>query len=205
MSTVTNIHRHGTPMMGVRFILENSRRILASVNSFTYNFRDRQSFVTSLKELTYMKKVLFTCIGTDRATGDCLGPLVGTNLKRLGYSVLGTMDEPLHAQNLIRELQKVPTIYDHHLVLAIDASLGRLEDIGTITLANYPLKPGSGVHKDLPPVGNISIMGIVNMGGFLELQILQCTRLNTVMKLASDITHLIWQSIPSSRGNSLRG
>jgi len=192
-------------MMGVRFILENSRRILASVNSFTYNFRDRQSFVTSLKELTHMKKVLFTCIGTDRATGDCLGPLVGTNLKRLGYSVLGTMGEPLHAQNLIRELQKVPIIYDHHLVLAIDASLGRLEDIGTITLANYPLQPGSGVHKDLPPVGNISIMGIVNMGGFLELQILQCTRLNTVMKLASDITHLIWQSIPSSRGNSLRG
>ncbi|MDR3543014.1 MAG: spore protease YyaC [Desulfosporosinus sp.] len=175
------------------------------MNSFTYNFRERQSFVSNLKELTYMKKVLFICIGTDRATGDCLGPLVGTNLKRLGYSVLGTIDEPLHALNLIQELQKVSTNHDPDLVLAIDASLGRHEDIGTITLANFPLRSGAGVHKDLPPVGNISIMGIVNMGGFLELQILQCTRLNTVLKLASDITHLIWQAIPASSGNSLRG
>ncbi|MDR3586763.1 MAG: spore protease YyaC [Desulfosporosinus sp.] len=175
------------------------------MNSFTYDFRDRQTFVSILKELTYMKKVHFICIGTDRATGDCLGPLVGTNLKRLGYSVLGTIDEPLHALNLIQELQKVSIIHDQDLVLAIDACLGRLEDIGTITLANFPLRPGAGVHKDLPPVGNISIMGIVNMGGFLELQILQCTRLNTVMKLAADITHLIWQAIPSSRRDSLHG
>lgn len=189
--------------MGVKIIIESSRRILASINAFDFNFTDRQSFVSTLKEITYMKKVLFICIGTDRATGDCLGPLVGTNLKRLGYSVLGTMDEPLHAKNLIQELQKVSTIYNPDLVLAIDASLGRLEDIGTINLANSPLRPGAGVHKDLPPVGNISIIGIVNMGGFLELQILQCTRLNTVMKLASDITHLIWQAIPVSRRDSL--
>lgn len=152
-----------------------------------------------------MKEVLFTCIGTDRVTGDCLGPLVGTNLKRLGYTVLGTLEEPLHAQNLIQELQKVSTLYNPDLVLAIDASLGRLEDIGRITLSKFPLRPGAGVRKDLPPVGDISIMGIVNMGGFLEFQILQCTRLNTVMKLASDITHLIWQAVPASRRDSLLG
>lgn len=149
-----------------------------------------------------MKKVLFTCIGSDRVTGDCLGPLVGTNLKRLGYTVLGTMDEPLHALNIVQELRKVSTIYNPDLVLAVDASLGRFEDIGTITLSNFPLIPGAGVHKDLPPVGDISIMGIVNIGG-LDFQILQCTRLNTVMKLATDITNLIWQAIPASRRESL--
>ena len=189
--------------MGVKIILENSKRTLAAVNSFTYNYKDKQSFVSKLRELTYMKKVLFTCIGTDRATGDCLGPLVGTNLKRLGYAVMGSMDEPLHAQNLVQELQKVSTIYNPDLVVAIDACLGRLEDIGTITLANYPLRPGAGVNKDLPPVGDISIMGFVNVGGFLELQTLQCTRLHTVMKLSSEITHLIWQGIPAHRDSLL--
>ncbi|SPF33363.1 conserved hypothetical protein [Candidatus Desulfosporosinus infrequens] len=188
--------------MGVRIILENPKRVLASVNSFTNNYKDKQSFVSTLRELTHMKKVLFTCIGTDRATGDCLGPLVGTNLKRLGYAVLGTIDQPLHAKNLIQELQKIPTMYNPELILAIDACLGHFDDIGTITLANFPLKPGSGVHKDLPPVGDISIMGIVNMGGYLEFQILQCTRLHTVMKLASDITHLIWQAIPATQRTS---
>lgn len=150
-----------------------------------------------------MKKVLFACIGTDRATGDCLGPLVGTNLKRLGYTVLGTLDEPLHARNLIQNLQKASTNYNPEIILAIDACLGKREEIGKITLSNSPLKPGLGVLKDLPPVGNVSIMGIVNMAGFLELQVLQCTRLHTVMKLASDITHLIWQSVPAPSRDSL--
>lgn len=184
--------------MGVRIIQENSRRVISSVDSFIYNFWDRQSFVSTLKELTLSKKVLFACIGTDRATGDCLGPLVGTNLKRLGYTVVGTLDEPLHAKNLIQELNNVSAIYHPDLVIAIDACLGKLEDIGKITLTNSPLAPGAAVHKDLPTVGDISIMGIVNIGGFFELQVLQGTRLHTVMKLATDITHLIWRAIPAS-------
>ncbi|KJR49066.1 Spore protease GPR related protein [Desulfosporosinus sp. I2] len=189
--------------MGVTIIIDNSRHILASVNSFTYNYWDKLSFVSTLKELTSTKKVLFACIGTDRATGDCLGPLVGTNLKRLGYTVLGTLDEPLHAQNLIQELKKGSALYNPDIVLAIDACLGKIEEIGKITLSNSPLTPGTAVRKDLPTVGDISIMGIVNMGGFFELQVLQCTRLHTVMKLASDITHLIWQAVPDSREDSL--
>ena len=189
--------------MGVRIIIDNSRRILASVNSFTYDYRDKLSFVSTLKELTHMKRILFTCIGTDRATGDCLGPLVGTNLKRLGYEVVGTLDEPLHAQNLIQELKRVSAIFKPDIVLAIDACLGKVEEIGKITLSNSPLTPGAAVHKTLPSVGDISIMGIVNMGGFLEFQVLQCTRLHTVMKLASDITNLIWQAVPDRRRDSL--
>lgn len=146
-----------------------------------------------------MKNVLFTCIGTDRVTGDCLGPLVGTNLKRLGYSVLGTLDKPLHAQNLVQELKKASTQYHPDVIVAVDACLGKLEEIGKITLSNSPLIPGAALNKGLPTVGDISIMGIVNMGGFFELQILQCTRLHTVMKLASDITHLIWRAVPNSQ------
>ena len=182
--------------------IDNSRRILASVNSFTYDYRDKLAFVSTLKELIDMKKVLFACIGTDRATGDCLGPLVGTNLKHLGYTVLGTLDEPLHALNLIQELKKVSSTYNPDIVVAIDACLGKLEEIGNITLSNSPLIPGAALHKELPTVGDISIMGIVNMGGYFELQVLQCTRLHTVMKLASDITHLIWQAVPASRRDS---
>lgn len=188
--------------MEVGIISEGARNILASFNSFSsFNYMDKQSFVSTLKELSNRKKIVFACIGTDRATGDCLGPLVGTNLKRLGYTVFGTLEEPLHAQNLTRELQKIRTIHNPDLILAIDASLGQLKDIGKISLANSPLKPGAGVQKELPPVGDLSILGTVNIGGILDLQILQCTRLHTVMKLASDITLLIWEAIPAMRLN----
>ncbi|AHF05928.1 spore protease YyaC [Desulfitobacterium metallireducens] len=184
--------------MEVKIISKDARNILTSFNTFSsFNYKDKQAFILTLKELSDRKNIVFACIGTDRATGDCLGPLIGTNLQRLGYTVCGTLEEPLHAQNLALELQKVRSIYKPDLILAIDASLGRLEDIGKISLANSPLKPGSGVQKDLPPVGDLSILGTVNVGGFLDLQILQCTRLHTVMKLTTDITHLIWQAIPT--------
>ncbi|AFM39364.1 putative sporulation protein YyaC [Desulfosporosinus acidiphilus SJ4] len=188
--------------MGVMIIQDVSRRIHVSVNSFIYNIRERQSFVSSLQELSCGKRVLFACIGTDRATGDSLGPLVGTNLKRSGHTVLGTLEEPLHAQNLIQKLNEVSANLQPDLIIAIDACLGRAEDIGKITLADSPLIPGAAVHKNLPTVGDISILGVVNVGGFCELQVLQGTRLHTVMKLANDITHLIWRAIPISHGYS---
>lgn len=183
--------------------MDNQRTVLASVNTFSFNSKDRNAFVFYLRELCTMKTVLFACIGTDRATGDCLGPLVGSNLKRLGYSVVGTLEEPLHAQNLVEELERMRSSQKPDLIVAVDASLGKLADVGTITLAHSSLKPGAGVQKELPMVGDISILAVVNMGGFLDLQILQCTRLHTVMKLASDITHLIWQAVPSPRKDTL--
>src|SRR5206468_11598946 len=45
--------------------------------------------------------VVYLCIGTDRSTGDYLGPMVGTYLDGLGYAnVYGTIDNPTHAMNL---------------------------------------------------------------------------------------------------------
>jgi len=46
-------------------------------------------------------------------------------------------------------------------------------------------------------------MGIVNLGGFYELQVIQSTRLHTVMTLANEITHLIWRSIPIAQAKPL--
>ncbi len=192
--------RLGVKCEEVEIIPELSRKNFVSVNSLVYNFGERQSFISTLNDLTFGKKVLFACIGTDRATGDCLGPLVGTNLKRLGYTVSGTLAEPLHAQNLISEINNVLAIQRPDIVIAVDACLGKTEDIGMITLADSPLTPGSAVHKNLPSVGDVSILGVVNVGGFFEFQVLQGTRLHTVMKLAADITHLIWRAIPVSSG-----
>ena len=43
------------------------------------------------------------CIGSDRLTGDCLGPITGSRLQRIlgeRVSVLGTLEDPVHALNL---------------------------------------------------------------------------------------------------------
>lgn len=136
--------------------------------------------------------VTVVCIGTDRSTGDALGPLVGTQLTRqplLGVRVLGTLDEPVHAANLQQVLTAlaVDPGAARRVVIAVDACLGRTESVGYISVRPGALRPGTGVNKELPPVGDLHIMGVVNVGGFMEYFVLQNTRLSLVMRMAEVI------------------
>lgn len=134
-------------------------------------------------------KVLL-CIGTDRSTGDCLGPLVGSKINSMQqefFIVYGTLENPVHASNLKDKIDEIYSNYENPFIIAIDACLGRIENVGCINLGDGSLQPGAGVNKTLPPVGQVHITGIVNVGGFMEYLVLQNTRLNIVMKLADVI------------------
>lgn len=144
--------------------------------------------------------LVILCIGTDRSTGDSLGPLVGHKLKpRLNYyrqiHLLGTLDDPIHAKNLESSISQIHHRYSNPLILAIDASLGGLNKIGYIGVRNGPLKPGSGVNKELPIIGDISITGVVNVGGVAGHMVLQNTRLSLVMNMADIIYRGIFRAI----------
>lgn len=136
------------------------------------------------------------CIGTDRSTGDSLGPLVGSELKhRLpAIPVWGSMERPIHAANLQALLKDVPDLGQRR-ILAIDASLGKLNDVGTIVIGPGPLKPGAGVNKQLPPLGAYHLTGTVNVSGFMEYFVLQNTRLYMVMRMASFIAGAVFRSL----------
>jgi putative sporulation protein YyaC len=140
---------------------------------------------------------IILCIGTDRSTGDALGPLIGTQLTRLSLPqlhVFGTLDDPVHATNLNDTIQFIQESYSKPFIIAVDACLGRMDSIGCITLSDGPLKPGAGVHKKLPEVGEVNLTGIVNVGGFMEFMVLQNTRLNLVYKMSENISSLITHS-----------
>jgi putative sporulation protein YyaC len=138
------------------------------------------------------------CIGTDRSTGDSLGPLVGSRLSKYEGSdtaVFGTLDEPVHAMNLSEKLEFIHELYNDPYIIAVDASLGQTSSIGCIQVASGPLKPGSGVNKQLPSVGDMHMTGIVNVSGFMEYFVLQNTRLSLVMHMADVIADAIHNSL----------
>ncbi|TCP52219.1 putative sporulation protein YyaC [Tumebacillus sp. BK434] len=145
------------------------------------------------------RQVVIVCIGTDRSTGDALGPLVGSKLSgRLQAQqavVYGTLDAPVHAVNLKDTIQEIEAKYHQPYVIAVDACLGQLSSVGMVTLGDGPLKPGAGVNKVLPEVGHIHITGIVNVGGFMEYFVLQNTRLSVVMKMADCIADALTESL----------
>lgn len=162
-----------------------------------YNANERNTanqFGRDLQRLISKKKrpkqpLILLCIGTDRATGDCLGPLIGTNLihRNLPFSVLGTLQYPIHAINLSESLYTLYHSYTEPFVIAIDACLGTNRHVGYITLSEKGLKPGESIAKDLPRVGDISITGIVNQSLSSNFVVLQNTRLHTVFHLSETI------------------
>lgn len=178
-----------------------------SVESFKPNasYLLSNEITTLLKDVCIQKniyddpEVVILCIGTDRSTGDCLGPLVGHKLSknyfRMNTHVFGTLKEPVHAKNLDENMNYIFNTIKNPLIIAIDASLGKIENIGKINLFRGPLFPGAGVNKNLSPVGDLSITGIVNMSGFMEYIVLQNTRLSLVMDMAEIISLSLYISI----------
>ncbi|MDD3853569.1 MAG: spore protease YyaC [Syntrophomonadaceae bacterium] len=173
-------------------------------NSIHYEDSNSISFISTqiyrlLLEMNqdYSRPLVFMPIGTDRATGDCLGPLAGTRLKGLhsGALVYGCLERPTHAVNLLDILQDINGRHNNALIVAIDACLGNASRVGYINVKPGKLKPGSALNKDLPEVGDFYISGVVNVGGFLEQQVLQNTRLHVVYSMADIIARSLYLAL----------
>ena len=146
-------------------------------------------------------EIVVVCVGTDRVSGDSLGPLVGTLLlEECRYAkVYGTLCNPVHAQNLGETITKVEKMHPGAFVIAVDACLGRAGNVEKIMMMEKPLKPGTGVNKDLPEVGDVTIQGIVNIGGFMPHLVIQNTRMNTIYNMSRVIAGTLAQTIIAHR------
>lgn len=140
--------------------------------------------------------IIIVGIGTDKCIGDCLGPLVGTILRRKNFNfpIYGTLRRPLHALNLKERVANIKAKHPDAFIIAIDACLGEDDDIGTIQIRSGPIDPGKGVGKNLPSVGDLSIIGIVeklnNNGASLHN-----IRLSYVLEIAEIITEGIMKGL----------
>lgn len=146
------------------------------------------------------RSLVFVCIGTDRSTGDSLGPLIGhkiSGLKAKGLYIFGNLEHPVHAKNLDEVMKRITRECEDPFIIAIDACLGSMEHVGYIGIGDGPIRPGSGVNKELTPVGDMFVTGIVNFGGFMDFLVLQNTRLHVVMKIAdliaTGIRYVMWK------------
>ena len=138
--------------------------------------------------------LIFFCIGTDRSTGDSLGPLTGSFLSEsplFPFTVIGTLESPLHALNLQQHIDETRLTNPSAFIVAIDACLGQVSSIGQLLFNSGPIHPGKAVGKDLPPVGDVSIKGIVNIAGFMEHAVLQSTRLYLPYEMSRTIARAL--------------
>ena len=109
------------------------------------------------------KEPVIICIGSDTHILDCYGPLVGTMLTEFNphIPVVGTLHQPLNAKNLVAGMKQIKSLYPGHMELAIDAAVGDEDELGLIKLQRGALIPGKALAKNLPPIGHVSLTGIV--------------------------------------------
>ena len=58
----------------------------------------------------YDKDIVIMCIGSDRSTGDSLGPLIGYKLQKYSLkhvNIYGTLDNPIHAGNINEKISEI--------------------------------------------------------------------------------------------------
>jgi len=143
-----------------------------------------------------ISRALVLCIGSDRATGDALGPLVGS---RLGagslpkdITVLGTLESTVHAANFAEAYERIKKRHPNTIVIAVDASLGHSGMVGSVKVSPGAMTPGAGALNSLPPAGDMYITGIVGKSGgsdrISQALTLQTTKLAFVMDMADVIS-----------------
>ncbi|WP_066062200.1 spore protease YyaC [Neobacillus soli] len=164
--------------------------------------------VNKLKEVLSKtdNEVIILCVGSDRSTGDSLGPIVGTMLieKKFSFPVYGTLEKPVHALNIKEILKGIYQSHKEPFILGIDACLGDERQIGLIFLKEGSFIPGNALNKALPSVGDYHMKAIVNnLDPISPAQALNSTRLFVVMRLAEIITEIITQAFLVDSSSSM--
>lgn len=104
------------------------------------------------------REPVFICVGTPTVPGDAIGPYVGTELKRLGYTVYGTEDNPICACDIKPLRRRLWTkLFLNIPVIAIDASIS-CAPLGYVECTlGKGLAAGKGVGKNLGIIGTSCI------------------------------------------------
>lgn len=161
--------------------------------NFEVHYKNKSASILLMDALEpfFTENIVLACIGTDKCLGDSLGPLIGTLLKQSSFSfpVYGTLEHPIHALNLETKMQIIKKRHPHSTIIAIDACLDNESSIGIIELKPGPIYPGKGLGKTLNPVGDLSIIGIVDSLHDNPKISLHSIRLSLVWKMAHVIVN----------------
>lgn len=165
------------------------------INDFEYIFN-------KIKNEKEYVEIIFLCVGTDRITGDCFGPLVGSKLVELlkdyNYSninVYGSLKENLSYENINKVIENMN---ERSIVIVIDAALSKEENIGKIFVSNTRTILGKGLEKNKIEIGDISIKSVVAKDYKIakcNFKALQNISLNGVMQLANIVSEGIFETI----------
>lgn len=134
--------------------------------------------------------VLF--IGTDSNVGDSLAPLVGSLIEGSGAAnafIYGNLNCPITAADVPYICAYVKNAHPQSKIIVVDAAVGKKEDIGNVKVMQKSIRPGLGVNKILPPIGDVSVIGVVAERSQNNLSLLGYAKVSCVYAMAKAIAN----------------
>lgn len=147
--------------------------------------------------LASKKSKVYVCIGTEKVFADSLGPRVGTLLNENmsnALTVYGMRGRNITAENLVPCMNFVKKMHPNNTIVVIDAAVGDKEQIGEVQVSDGGIVPGAATNKNLPKVGDVSIVGIVAERGMADFYTSNSEKDLLVSKVANFITQAILMS-----------
>lgn len=141
-------------------------------------------------------KCLILCIGTDKISGDSLGPAVGSLLRdryRLPYPVFGVEGCCVNGINLPEYRQLLTAHYKDTPVIAVDAAVGDEHEVGTVKYRKGGVKAGGALGRESDYIGDIGILGVVGIKSHDALSTLMATPYSDVIALAERIAASLYE------------
>ena len=135
---------------------------------------------------------IVVCVGSDLVIGDSLGPLTGSMLtfktQGLGAYIYGTLQTPITAKEVKYLKDFLRKTHPDRAIIAVDAAVGRAEDIGIVKITSSPLSPGAGANKQLGSFGDATVLGVVAEKSIGNYALFNNTRLRLVYAMADKIS-----------------
>lgn len=166
------------------------------------NSKQQDDFVSAVSEK--LNNAIFMCIGTEKVFSDSLGPRVGTLLnENLQYPkfVYGLHEQNITAENLQYCYDFIKTLHPNCKIVVIDAAVGTKDQLGRVQLCDGGIVPGAATNKNLPTVGDVSIVGIVAEKGMADFYTLNSEKDRLVNEVAQYIAKAILKATKKPNSN----
>mgnify|MGYP004470691833 FL=1 len=173
---------------------------------------EKEKFISDFRNLIYEERkkrgyleLVFICIGTDRMTGDCFGPIVGSKLKELlenynifNINIYGSLEENICYTNIENVIEIIKNRHPNACIIVIDAALSKKENIGKVFVSREKTMLGKGLNKNKIEIGDLSIKAVVGKNNkipYYNFTVLQNVSLNVVIRMASMVAEGIVEII----------
>lgn len=119
-----------------------------------------------------------------------MGPRVGRLLKevfKINAFVYGDNKRPVTAINFPEFVKHIETVHKGSFLIAVDACLGRAENVGTVKISTQGVTAGGAFNKGLKTVGDLGFLGVVAEAGEDNLKMLFSVEKDFVQRLSFEI------------------